>query len=43
MIADASTRIFFRDLYYRLDSPSVLIPVCLVLVAALIVLRVRKR
>ncbi len=42
MVAETSTRLFFRDLYYRLDNPGLLLAVCVILVAALVVIRTRK-
>jgi hypothetical protein len=42
MIADTSMRHFLHDLYYRLDSPGLLLALCVVLVAALVVIRRRK-
>ena len=42
MIAEASMRHVLHDLYYRLDSPGVLLALCLVLVAALVAIRWRK-
>lgn len=45
MIADASIRPFFRDLYdlsQRVDNPRVLLPICVLLLIALVVIRMRK-
>ncbi|MGI8688873.1 MAG: hypothetical protein ACR2M3_09870 [Thermomicrobiales bacterium] len=47
MFADSATRLFFRDLYYKVNGPlnsaPVLITLCLVFLAALIIIRTRKR
>ncbi len=45
MIADAAIRPFFRDLYdlyQRVDSPRVLLALCMLLLVALVVVRIRK-
>ncbi len=47
IVAESATHMFFRDLYYKVNGPlnsaPVLIILCLVFLAALIIIRTRKR